>query len=53
MSRFAVQRLFNVRRDEVVPVLLAAAYFFCALTALSSSARSPSPSSSTRSSACW
>ncbi len=34
MSRFAVQRLFNVRRDEVVPVLLAAAYFFCALTAL-------------------
>jgi len=34
MSRSALQRLFNVRRDEVVPVLLAAGYFFCALTAL-------------------
>lgn len=29
-----VQRLFNVRRDEVVPVLLAVAFFFCVLTAL-------------------
>jgi ATP:ADP antiporter, AAA family len=28
------QRLFNVRRHEVVPVLAAAAYFFCVLTAL-------------------
>lgn len=30
----ALQRLFNVRRDEFVPVLLAAGYFFCILTAL-------------------
>lgn len=29
-----VQRLFNVRREEVAPVLLAAAFFFCVLTAL-------------------
>jgi ATP:ADP antiporter, AAA family len=28
------QRLFNVRREELVPVLAAAAYFFCVLTAL-------------------
>ncbi len=27
-------RLFNVRRDEIVPVLLAAVFFFCVLTAL-------------------
>ncbi|MFC4728332.1 NTP/NDP exchange transporter [Coralloluteibacterium thermophilus] len=30
----ALQRLFNVRRDEVVPVLLAMLFFFCVLTAL-------------------
>lgn len=29
-----LQRVLNVRREEVVPVLLAASYFFCALTAL-------------------
>ncbi|MEX0899333.1 MAG: MFS transporter [Gammaproteobacteria bacterium] len=29
-----LQRLFNVRRDEVMPVLLSAAFFFCVLTAL-------------------
>lgn len=29
-----VQRLFNVRRDERIPVLAAAAFFFCVLTAL-------------------
>lgn len=29
-----LQRLFNVRRDEVVPVLAAGGYFFCILTAL-------------------
>lgn len=29
-----VQRVLNVRREEVVPVLLAAAFFFCVLTAL-------------------
>lgn len=29
-----LQRLLNVRSKEVVPVLLAAAYFFCVLTAL-------------------
>lgn len=28
------QRIFNVRRDEVAPVLVAALFFFCALTAL-------------------
>jgi ATP:ADP antiporter, AAA family len=28
------QRLFNVRRDEVAPVLASAAFFFCVLTAL-------------------
>jgi ATP:ADP antiporter, AAA family len=28
------QRIFNVRRDEVVPVLFAALFFFCVLTAL-------------------
>jgi ATP:ADP antiporter, AAA family len=28
------QRIFNVRRDEVVPVLVAALFFFCVLTAL-------------------
>jgi AAA family ATP:ADP antiporter len=32
--RDALQRLFNIRRDEVVPALLAAAFFFCILTAL-------------------
>jgi ATP:ADP antiporter, AAA family len=30
----ALQRLFNVRRDELVPVLLATLFFFCVLTAL-------------------
>jgi ATP:ADP antiporter, AAA family len=30
----ALQRLFNVRRDELAPVLLAALFFFCVLTAL-------------------
>jgi ATP:ADP antiporter, AAA family len=29
-----LQRLFNVRRDELAPVLLAALFFFCVLTAL-------------------
>ncbi len=29
-----LQRLFNVRREEVVPVLLAALFFFCVLSAL-------------------
>lgn len=29
-----LQRLFNVRRDELAPVLLSAAFFFCVLTAL-------------------
>jgi ATP:ADP antiporter, AAA family len=29
-----LQRLFNVRRDEVAPVLAAALFFFCVLTAL-------------------
>ena len=29
-----LQRLFNVRRDEVLPVCLAAAFFFCVLVAL-------------------
>jgi ATP:ADP antiporter, AAA family len=29
-----LQRIFNVRRDEFWPVLAAAAYFFCILTAL-------------------
>jgi ATP:ADP antiporter, AAA family len=29
-----LQRLFNVRRHEVAPVLVAALYFFCILTAL-------------------
>jgi ATP:ADP antiporter, AAA family len=29
-----LQRLFNVRRDEVAPVLLSALFFFCVLTAL-------------------
>lgn len=33
MSRF-LQRLFNLRRDELVPVLLAGLFFFCVLTAL-------------------
>ncbi|MCC5809047.1 MAG: MFS transporter [Ectothiorhodospiraceae bacterium] len=28
------QRLFNVRREELVPVLLSALFFFCVLTAL-------------------
>jgi ATP:ADP antiporter, AAA family len=28
------QRIFNVHRDEVVPVLVAALFFFCVLTAL-------------------
>jgi ATP:ADP antiporter, AAA family len=30
----AIQRLFNVRRDELTPVLLATLFFFCVLTAL-------------------
>jgi ATP:ADP antiporter, AAA family len=30
----ALQRVFNLRRDEVVPVLLAVLFFFCVLTAL-------------------
>jgi ATP:ADP antiporter, AAA family len=29
-----LQRVFNVRREELVPVLAAAAFFFCVLTAL-------------------
>jgi ATP:ADP antiporter, AAA family len=29
-----LQRLFNIRRDELLPVLVAALYFFCVLTAL-------------------
>ena len=29
-----LQRFFNVRREELVPILLAAFYFFCILTAL-------------------
>lgn len=29
-----LHKLFNVRRDEVVPVLVAALFFFCVLTAL-------------------
>ncbi|OOG28130.1 MFS transporter [Thioalkalivibrio denitrificans] len=29
-----LQRVFNLRRDELVPVLLAALFFFCILTAL-------------------
>jgi ATP:ADP antiporter, AAA family len=29
-----LQRLFNVRRDELAPMLLSAAFFFCVLTAL-------------------
>jgi AAA family ATP:ADP antiporter len=29
-----MQRIFNVRRDELVPVLLAALFFFCVLSAL-------------------
>jgi ATP:ADP antiporter, AAA family len=29
-----LQRIFNVRRDELVPVLFAALFFFCILTAL-------------------
>src|SRR5690606_15146397 len=29
-----IQRLFNVRRDELLPVLLSALLFFCVLTAL-------------------
>jgi ATP:ADP antiporter, AAA family len=29
-----LQRLFNVRREELAPVLLSAAFFFCVLTAL-------------------
>ena len=32
--RDGLQRVFNVRRDELVPVLLAAAFFFWILTAL-------------------
>ncbi len=30
----AIQRLFNVRREEVLPLVLAALFFFCVLTAL-------------------
>ena len=29
-----LQRLFDVRRDEVLPVCLAVLFFFCVLTAL-------------------
>lgn len=29
-----IQRLFNVRRDELLPVLLAISFFFCVLTSL-------------------
>ena len=29
-----LQRFFNIRREEVTPILVAAAYFFCVLTAL-------------------
>jgi ATP:ADP antiporter, AAA family len=29
-----LQRVLNIRRDEVAPILLAALYFFCILTAL-------------------
>ena len=29
-----LQRFFNVRREEVAPILVAAGYFFCVLTAL-------------------
>jgi ATP:ADP antiporter, AAA family len=29
-----LQRFFNVRRDEILPILIAAFYFFCILTAL-------------------
>ncbi|MBN8714053.1 MAG: MFS transporter [Xanthomonadales bacterium] len=32
--RAAIRRLFDIRRGEVVPVLLAMAFFFCILTAL-------------------
>ncbi|HXD35510.1 MAG TPA: MFS transporter, partial [Rhodanobacter sp.] len=32
--RVAIRRLFDIRRGEVVPVLLAMAFFFCILTAL-------------------
>ena len=34
VSRPLLQRLFNVRRDEILPVLLAALFFFSVLTAL-------------------
>ena len=30
----AIQRFFNVRREEVAPLLVAALYFFVILTAL-------------------
>src|SRR5688572_8074114 len=29
-----LQRFFNIRREEVAPILVAAGYFFCVLTAL-------------------
>jgi ATP:ADP antiporter, AAA family len=29
-----LQRFFNIRREEVTPILVAAAYFFCVLTAI-------------------
>src|SRR5687768_14873081 len=29
-----LQRVFNIRREEVAPMLVAAFYFFCVLTAL-------------------
>src|SRR5690606_35959590 len=32
--RQSLRRLFNVRREEVLPVALAALFFFCVLTAL-------------------
>ncbi len=34
MASRLFQRLFNVERDEVAPVVLSAAFFFCVLTAL-------------------
>jgi ATP:ADP antiporter, AAA family len=32
--RAALERIFNVRRDELLPVLAAALFFFCVMTAL-------------------
>jgi ATP:ADP antiporter, AAA family len=36
MMTTLLQRFFNIRREEVAPVLVAALYFFCVLTALQS-----------------